>query len=68
MKLDTMAPLVDTQPVFSAMVELKANGHLLDKATIRFLRAKLKKSIKELRSTAKYIEDELRAMREATKP
>jgi hypothetical protein len=63
MKIDTMAPLVDTKPLYEALAELKDQRGLYSKAAKRFLLAKLKKSVKELRDTAKHLEGELHSYR-----
>lgn len=62
MVVDTLAPLVDTQPAFNALVELKDQRDLYDDATKAFLRAKLERCVKDLRQTAKFIDDQLKEM------
>lgn len=52
MKLDTMGPLVDVQPMYEALAELTANDDLLSPAQRTFLLGKLKETIHSLRSTA----------------
>jgi hypothetical protein len=60
MKIDTLEPLVDTQPAFNALVELKSGP----KSTKQFLMAKLRETAKNLRDTAKYLEDQLKDLEE----
>jgi hypothetical protein len=61
MRIDTLAPIVDTQPAYTALVELKDQRELYDKATKRFIMSKLRQTIGDLRATAKFIENELNA-------
>jgi hypothetical protein len=62
MKVDTMSPLVDTQPAFQALVELKDQTGMFDAAAKRFLVSKLRRTIKEMRSNASYLEQQLKDM------
>lgn len=63
MKLDTLAPLVDIQPVFSALVELRDQRDLFDRATKAFLVSKLKEAVQSMRDTADFIENELKSLK-----
>lgn len=62
MKIDTLDHLVDVQPAFLALTELKDQRDLYDKPTKAFLKAKLRKTVKQLRETAKYLEEQLEAL------
>lgn len=64
MKIDTLGPLVDVQPAFNALVELKDQRDLYDKPTKQFLRAKLRETAKSLNETAKYISEQLKDLEE----
>jgi len=64
MKIDTLGPLIDVHPIFEALAELKDNRGLYDKPTQRFIRAKLKKCIDELRGTVEFIDKELQGLDE----
>ena len=60
MKVDTMAPLVDTQPAYEALAEFKDQRDLYDKNTKAFLKTKLKRTVEQLRETATYLEEALK--------
>jgi len=64
MKIDTLGPLVDVQPAFDALAELKDQRDLYDKATKQFLLAKLRETTENMRDTAKYIEGQLKDFEE----
>lgn len=65
-KIDTLGPLLDTKPIYEALAEFKDQSDLYDATTKNFLRAKLKATIRELRSTATYLEEQLAALKGAS--
>ncbi len=63
MKIDTLnRSLVDTHPVYEALAELKDQSGIYTGQAKRYLRAKLKATIREMRRTAKHLEKELEAI------
>lgn len=63
MKLDTQFPLVDTQPLFQAMIELKESPRSClrpDAVTRAFLQNKIKKTLRDMKATIRFMENELR--------
>lgn len=60
MELDTLAPLIDVQPAYKALVELTGQDDVIRPEAKAFLRFKLKECIRELRKTAKYLDDHLK--------
>lgn len=58
MKVDTIAPLVDVQPLYDALAEVTCNDLMTEEAE-EFLLAKLRADIKSTRKALKYIETKL---------
>lgn len=66
MKVDTVFPLVDMQPLFAALTEIKANPDSIYTEHGRaFLIAKLRRELPEMKRTLKYVEEQLDQVREA---
>jgi len=59
MKIDTLLPLVDVQPAYDALVELKDGRGLHVAEAKGFLRAKLAECSRSLRETADYLDEQL---------
>lgn len=57
MKIDTLAPLVDVQPLYDALAEMKSN--LIDDEDRRYLLHKIQRSCAALARTAKYVKEQL---------
>lgn len=64
MKIDTLLPLVDVQPAFDALVELKDQRGLHSADAKGFLRTKLTECSKSLRDTAQYLDEQLETLSE----
>jgi hypothetical protein len=64
-KIDTLArSLVDTKPIYEALAEIKDQSGIYTAATRKYLRTRLKATIREMRSVAKHVDDELKGLKE----
>ncbi len=59
MKIDTLESMLDTRPLYEALAELSSYNDIMPKSTRRFLIARMRYSIRSLRSTLRHVEERL---------
>jgi hypothetical protein len=62
MKIETQGWLVDTQPIYQALIELKSGSDTLSVETKKFLRFKLEAEIQHLSGATIYLRKQLQEL------